>query len=357
MGNSGNSTGAHLHFGVYRDDGNGEWDGKDKDKPVDPFGWQVTDSGAPVADPWVTEEEGPVSYHLWKYDLAVRVAVLARDGAVIEDLTNHITATIPPGAFMGQLDLELAPGSVADPAGPLRSAAQPFWARVLRWLPGEDVSGDPGTRDASGFAFGKPITLTVSYSQDRTLHLDVSRASLFRWSETLATWRPLSSTVHTADRTVSATTEQVGAISIQAPLLCPADQSELDDTYYLAKQLPKDATTARRLFDVAQDEDWFLLEILQGATYTLQTANLSEGVDTVVGLYDADGVALLVSNDDGGDGKASRVQWVSPRSGTYFVRVTQGTESAFGCDAAYELTVRQDTNLYLPIIVRLDQVH
>lgn len=40
MGSTGNSGGPHLHFGVYRDDGDGIWEGGRLDRPVDPYGYR-----------------------------------------------------------------------------------------------------------------------------------------------------------------------------------------------------------------------------------------------------------------------------------------------------------------------------
>lgn len=56
MGNSGHSHGKHLHFGVFRDDGDGKWGGDLVDRPVDPFGWQGRGD-----DPYVIKQYGPPS--------------------------------------------------------------------------------------------------------------------------------------------------------------------------------------------------------------------------------------------------------------------------------------------------------
>ena len=67
MGSTGNSFGTHLHFAVHRDDGNDRWDGGDKDKPADPFGWAGTQP-----DPWAQSVDGAASRWLCATDLVKR---------------------------------------------------------------------------------------------------------------------------------------------------------------------------------------------------------------------------------------------------------------------------------------------
>ena len=80
--------------------------------------------------------------------------------------------------------------------------------------------------------------------------------------------------------------------------------------------------------------------------------NLASGVDTYIELYDIDGVTLLASDNDFGDGLASKLTWEAPESGTYYIRVSQSPGSAYGCSASYDISVEGENLIYLPMTIR-----
>jgi len=105
-------------------------------------------------------------------------------------------------------------------------------------------------------------------------------------------------------------------------------------------------------FDISADEDWYQADMSAGRSYALQTSALGANVDTILELYDTDGVTRLASDDNSGGGKASRIEWQAPHDGTYFVRVSPAGGSASGCSATYELSVEAMKQAYLPLIIR-----
>ena len=84
--------------------------------------------------------------------------------------------------------------------------------------------------------------------------------------------------------------------------------------------------------DYEDDVDIFMFQAEKGQSYRIDVAlgNLS---DSEVALLDAN-EELLASNDDHGDSLASRIDWVAPRSGEYYVAV-----SGWGGTGSYTLTV------------------
>ena len=89
MGNSGNSGGTHLHFGVYFDKNNdGIWT---SDEVVDPYGWNKQ----PDQDPWFVKS-GIASVWLWKYPQENSPQVDA-SGGTYTSLSGKVNVTVPPG--------------------------------------------------------------------------------------------------------------------------------------------------------------------------------------------------------------------------------------------------------------------
>jgi hypothetical protein len=68
-------------------------------------------------------------------------------------------------------------------------------------------------------------------------------------------------------------------------------------------------------------EGWYQFQAVAGTSYTIRT-ELVTLRDSMLFLYDRDGKTLLTSNDDGDSGLASRINWVAPKSGTYYFKVT-----------------------------------
>jgi len=328
----------HLHFGLYYDNG-GQW------VPVDPFGWDVSKG----ADPW-SVQTGVQSIYLWKYPLSTQQTG-GTSGTTIASPSTNAQTVIPAGALTTTVTLELWDTTpVAAPSAQLRSAARAFWLRVLEWLFGGQ-SAMRRTKAATS-SFAQPVTVQVTYGITETQHLDISQLTLLRWDDTTSAWIALPTTVDTNLKTATAQTTGIGNFDLQAPLLCPADSQEIDDNYYVAKTITIDGVPASRLFDIAQDEDWLKLNAVAGQRYLIQTGNLASGVDTVLQVYDLDGVTQLALDDNSGGGKASRLLWQAPQTGTYFVRVSQAAGSAFGCSATYQVSVTQQSWNFLPFIRR-----
>jgi len=202
--------------------------------------------------------------------------------------------------------------------------------------------------------FSQPITVSVTYAVTDVLHLDASQLVIYHWDEDSNTWSVLPTVVDTNQNRATAQTTEIGKFDLQAPLLCPADSQEPNDNYDAAHAIATDGTPVSYLFDIAQDEDWFRVEAMAGRRYTVQTSNLAVGVNTVVEMYDLDGVTLLASDDNSGERLASYLEWQAPLDGTYFLRIVRTAGSAYGCNAGYELSVTQQEqyNIYLPLVLK-----
>jgi murein DD-endopeptidase MepM/ murein hydrolase activator NlpD len=317
MGSTGNSYGVHLHFAVHQDDGNGQWDGDQIDRPLDPFGWLGVE-----LDPWAAAKGGPISRRLWRYSPSAEAVVAESQPATLRDGSGAVTANLPAGTFAGQVRVELSTGAaqaLADP--PRRSLGRGFRLQVLEALPAGSVP-----------APARPIEFAVAYVGAETRHLALDDLLLYAWQDGLG-WSPLPTVVDTAAQVIYAASDRLGEFDLQAPLLCPADAHEPDDGYFAALGLtPGDPATAR-LFDLPDDEDWLQIEATAGTAYTVTTTSTA-GVTLTTVLFDHDGLTRLAAST------TDTLTWTAPADGTYFVRLTPAAGSATGCAAGYTVTLR-----------------
>ncbi len=87
------------------------------------------------------------------------------------------------------------------------------------------------------------------------------------------------------------------------------------------------------------DEDWVYFAPQAGKTYVIETSNLVGGADTVISLHDLCGPALA-TNDDGGTGLASRIEWTATSSNALDVRIIE-SGGAYGAGKGYDITVTE----------------
>eukprot|EP00913_Durusdinium_trenchii_P008968 g8434.t1 len=80
------------------------------------------------------------------------------------------------------------------------------------------------------------------------------------------------------------------------------------------------STTISARINEPGDQDWFNIKLNAGKTYAFETG-LGTLSDSIIRLYDTDGTTLLRIDDNGGSGLASRIQFTSQATGTYYVSV------------------------------------
>ncbi len=379
MGTTGNSTGIHLHFGVYRDDGDGNWEDRTYDKPVDPFGWQ-----AALPDPWVTDRGGAVSIHLWRHaahrastmmaaaaapefippdDLVAAAGELAGFAAAppdeaaapdawqsVVDASHAVTVAVPPLAFVGQLSLALEPAAAPDAPPAWRGIGPAFTVQptqVVGDLAGIDVAGLSTT--VAGLTDGAPLSVTVHYAGADVQHLMPESMGLYRWDEAQQQWLALAGQIDAEQQAISASTQAFGLFQVQAPLRCPADADEPDDSYYAAIDYVAGNNLGPRLFDGPLDEDWLRIE-LNGDTAYLISAQGNSAVEVAWILFDQDGVTPLA----GGDSVLAPLAVQPPRTGTFFLRTQpMGAVDDTACNTAYAIAVDVAApRLFLPLVER-----
>jgi hypothetical protein len=85
------------------------------------------------------------------------------------------------------------------------------------------------------------------------------------------------------------------------------DQFEPDNTLAQAVVIPTDGTLQSHSFTPARDIDFVKFDATAGERFIIRTTNLGDMADTVMSLFDTDGVTEIAFDDDGGDGLASMI--------------------------------------------------
>jgi C1A family cysteine protease len=127
--------------------------------------------------------------------------------------------------------------------------------------------------------------------------------------------------------------------STPTPTPC-SDGYEPDDTWQEAKWIEVNGAAQSHNFHVTNDQDYVKFVAEVDNVYTIRTLNLSAGNDTTLTLYDTNGTTQLAENDDDPDNPpASKMVWLCPTAGTYFVKAAPFGTDIGGCDVTYDLEV------------------
>lgn len=96
------------------------------------------------------------------------------------------------------------------------------------------------------------------------------------------------------------------------------------------------------------DEDWVYFEPQIGRTYRIETFNMQNGSDTVLELYELCGDNAVASNDDGGVGRGSRIDWTPQSSAILDIKIRQYNNS-YSPGESYDIRVSCIDNCVPPI--------
>ena len=94
------------------------------------------------------------------------------------------------------------------------------------------------------------------------------------------------------------------------------------------------------VIETPSDHDWYRVTLTAGTTYTIHTSSLSGGgnPDSLLTLRDSSG-AMLVTDDDGGDGTYSLINYTATTAGTYFVDAGTFAGGGQSSSGTYHLSI------------------
>jgi len=119
-----------------------------------------------------------------------------------------------------------------------------------------------------------------------------------------------------------------------------ADEYERDDSPLEASSISTEGESQQHTFHRAEDEDWIAFDVSDpDFDYVIETFQL-EGADTVIYLYDSDGVALLDWNDDVSPSSLASYLYFNPyHAGTFYAKIVNYDPQVSGCAIAYSVRV------------------
>ncbi len=188
------------------------------------------------------------------------------------------------------------------------------------------VQGATHLLSTSGLGAGMDTVLTLFDANGTTVLREDddsggNRASLITWNA------PASARYFLRVRHYNAA--GTGTYRVAARVVAPPRDDHGNDPAH-ATLLRNDGTPTAGSIEIAGDVDFFSFAAVRGARHTLSTGNLAGGMDTVLTLFDTNGVGILAEDDDSGGNLASRITWVAPTSATYFLRVRHYSQGGVG---------------------------
>jgi hypothetical protein len=120
-------------------------------------------------------------------------------------------------------------------------------------------------------------------------------------------------------------------------------QDDHGNTRATATAIATDGTLVSGNIETPGDLDWFSFSAVSGYTYVIETSDLGSGCDTFLYLASATGSTAIASDDDGGVGVASKIEWQATSSDTYYVAVEHFSTSGTG---TYKISLTSNTPTY-----------
>jgi hypothetical protein len=117
------------------------------------------------------------------------------------------------------------------------------------------------------------------------------------------------------------------------------DPYEPDDALGLAQPIETDGIAQTHRLHPPGDRDYVSFRVTAGTEYIVETGNLGGDCDTILTLYDEDGIELTQDDDGGEESLSSRVRWTARENGEFFAEVRQFDEEAGGEDTFYDIWV------------------
>ncbi|MGQ9516832.1 MAG: DNRLRE domain-containing protein [Anaerolineae bacterium] len=188
--------------------------------------------------------------------------------------------------------------------------------------------------DIPGFAWTTPNMAIIPVQANTTNYIEFGA-----WIPPTATATPTPTATATETGTPTST-PTLTPTSTATPTPCP-DAYEPDDSMAQAKWIEAGGQPQTHNHHQPGDVDYIKFVGIAGQSFRIRTFALSgAGNDTVLTLSDSTGAVLDQNDDDPLNPPASRIDFTSPETDTYFLRVEQKSPAVGGCSITYQVEVR-----------------
>ncbi|MEK7534007.1 MAG: peptidoglycan DD-metalloendopeptidase family protein, partial [Patescibacteria group bacterium] len=201
VGMTGNTTGPHIHFSVFKDaNGNGTLDDDYPYGVVDPLGWEGEDT-----DPWIEWSDGIrtgiESFNLFIPRKAPKSTPVPPSGAIIT--IDDVQIAVPSGALIKDFTLTIKNGPFEFVLDTLKSIVPSFFLDAVDSL-GQKVT-----------EFLEPIQITYSYKDADLFNINEDTLKLYFFNDQTSQWEALSSIFLDKDsKTITAETTHLSHFAL-----------------------------------------------------------------------------------------------------------------------------------------------
>ena len=188
------------------------------------------------------------------------------------------------------------------------------------------------------------VAAVVAYEH---VYVFAAAAPLENWPEYQPVFREMLEAVQLSEPTTPAPTLSPTPLRSTMPITptptsVPStrpDAYEPDDRIADAAPIATDGLPQMHNLHIEGDHDYLCFEAAAGNAYTIETRDLAAEIDPIIYLYDSQGQELAHSDDGADEPLASRIIWLAPSSGLYYVMVRDLAEDSTGIATRYSLTV------------------
>lgn len=340
MGDTGLSSGQHLHFGLYYDkNGDNDWD---ESEEVDPFGWDPVNEYED--DPWELQ-----NFNLCHVDN--EPFIVGPVGGFFMCSTGLFTISIPTNAVPEEMTLELID---LAPFGTSMEGYQYTGEHFITKLStaSQSMVGSFEQNNHND-SFLLPVELNVNFYPEHNNHFDMEQITILEYNQEFEVWEILATSIDEINNKLTTQTSNQGRFSVQAPLLCESAIYEPNDNYTGATDLPDNGEMINESFDIEGDEDYFKIQMVKNTMYQVLIEETGIGVDTVLEFIDSDGETILQSFNSNGSENSLDIRIIAEEDGIYYLRIIRNENSLYGCESTYEISTRvMPYYISLPLLFR-----